>query len=131
MTTPNELADKLGLQDFRHFAQESMWRMADARFKNDGLPISEVVHRRQGHSTRNILAALCRLIDTDINEVVIVAHSRPMQEILVKQAGDWALELGIDPRRIRGATARSGYEVGRYPQDVFVDHVVHEFPQAA
>lgn len=134
MTTPQHLAERLGLQDFDTFALEARWRLANHRFKYRDSPVplslSEVNHRQQGHSTRNILAALCRLIDTDAREVVIVAHTKAMGDLLVRQAGDWALELGLDPRRIKGATARSGYEVGRYPEDVFVDHVVREFPEA-
>lgn len=130
MTTPEQLAERLGLKDFDTFALEARWRMANVRFKHGSLPLSEVMHRQQGHSTRNVLAALCRLVDSDAREVLIVAHSRDVQKTLVKQAGDWALELGLDPRRIKGATARSGYQVGRDPHDVFVDHVVHEFPEA-
>ena len=131
MPTPEQLAERLGLQDFDTFALKSRWHMASLRLQSRyDIPVTEVMNRRQGKSTRNVLAALCRLLDPDAKQVLIVAHSKRMQETLVKQAGDWALELGIDPRRIKGAAARSGYEVGRDPQDVFVDHVVHEFPQA-
>lgn len=131
MTTPEQLAERLGLKDFDTFSLESRWHRASLRLQSrHDIPVTEVMNRRQGKSTRNVLAALCRLLDTDTKRVLIVANSKGMQETLVKQAGDWALELGIDPRRIRGAAARSGYEVGRDPQDVFVDHVVHEFPEA-
>jgi hypothetical protein len=128
--TPQQIADHLGLQDFRFFAQESMWRLADVRFKYGSIPVSEVMHRQQGHSTRNILAALSRLTDTDEN-VLLVAHSLDMAKLLQKQAGDWALQLGLDPRRIKGASTHFKGRMGWDPQQVFVDHVVHEFPIAA
>lgn len=130
MTTPAQLADKLGLQNFRHFAQEAMWRMADVRFKYGSIPVWEVAHRQQGHSTRNILAALCRLIDTDEN-VTLVAHTLDMAKTLQRQAGDWAVDLGIDPRRIEAVRYHENALRGRSEQQFFVDHVVHEFPVAA
>ena len=133
MTTPEQLAGRLGLEDFDTFALNAMWRLANHRFKYDdstGLPLHEVLHRQQGHSTRNILAALCHLMDTD-KQAVLVAHSLSMQRILVQKAGDWALQLGLDPRRIKGVTGRSKSVIGRDPGDVFVDHVVREAELAA
>lgn len=132
MTTIHDLAAELGLEDFDTFALKARWRLANLRLKygDDKLPVSEVMHRMQGHSTRNILAALCRLRDTDTGEVVLVGHSLDMQRLLVRQASDWALQLGLNPRRIRGCTPRSHPEEGRDPADVFVDHVVREYPEA-
>jgi hypothetical protein len=128
--TPQQIADHLGLQDFRFFAQESMWNMADLRFKTGSVPVSEVMHRRQGHSTRNLLAALCHLTQTD-ERVLLVAHNLDLAKVLQKQAGDWALALGLDPRRIKVTTPRSKGRAGWHERQVFVDHVVHEFSEAA
>ena len=123
-TTIEEIRSRLGLQDFDTFALKTRWRLANERFKHGSPSLDEVLHRQQGHSTRNILAALSRLEDPDFGNVLIVAHNRSMGKILVRKAGDWALQLGIDPRRIKGTTAGSPYMCGWDPEQVFVDHVV-------
>ncbi len=125
-----QMAEELGLQDFDTFALEARWRLADVRLKYGSMPVHEVMHRMQGHSTRNVLAALCRLREKETGDVLLVASNPSMQRLLVQRAGDWALRLGLDPRRIKGTTARSPYLMGRDPADVFVDHVVHEYPEA-
>lgn len=127
MTTPHQIAQRLELQDRRLFALESTWFNLEHIDPTDTKEVREVLHRRQGHSTQNLLAALCRLIDTD-DQVLLVGHSLASAKHLERQAGDYALKLGLDPRRIKSATARSPGHIGWGPEQVFVDHVVHEFP---
>lgn len=122
MTTPNELAARLGLRNPRHFALESQWELL-----NEGHDLETVLHRRQGKTTRGILAALCHLMDTEQN-VLLVAHNQTMAKHLERQAGDYALKLGLDPRRIKSASAHAEWRIGWNDNQVFVDHVVHEFP---
>ena len=124
MTTPHEVAKRLGLRNPDHFALESRWERL-----NRGQDIETVLTRRQGHTTRNLLAALCHLMDTDQN-VLIVGHNLEVTNQMVRQAGDYALKLGLDPRRIKKATSQTQWGIGWNDNQVFVDHVVHEFPGA-
>lgn len=131
MTTPEQLAEQLGLEDFNIFALKTRWRLADARFGCDGVTLlDEVSHRQQGRSTRNILALLCHLTDTG-EDVLLVAHNRDVGSLLVKKARDWAVQLGLDPRRIKGVAGRSRAEASWRARQVFVDHAVREFPHLA
>ena len=123
--TPDQIASRLGLSHPRKYAQESTWKQLDKVTKGRRT-IVEATHRNQGHSTRNILAALSRLYETEAEKVLIIAHNKDMMVAFVKQARDWAFQLGLDPRRINGSTSARGAHLGLNPQQVFVDHVVHE-----
>lgn len=129
MTTAEAIAQRLGLQDFRTFRQEATWRNADTRFKYGNYPIADVLHRCQGHTTRIILAGLAHLMDTK-EPIMFIGHNLNMAKIMGKWAGDWALQLGLDPRRINWATPRSKAASGLRDDQVFTDHVVYEFPDA-
>jgi len=120
MTTPHEIAKRLGLRNPDHFALESRWEML-----NQGHDLDQVLTRRQGYTTRNLLAALCHLTDTDQN-VLIVGHNPTMAQVLGRQAGGYAYKLGIDPRRIKTATSQTQWGIGWNDNQVFVDHVVQE-----
>jgi len=125
MTTPAELAERLGLENPRIFAQEVAWRRASSKFVEGGPSDYEISHRQQGHSTHNILAALCHLMDTG-KDVWLVAHTKVMADLFQKQAGDWALQLGLDPRRIKATTSRDRALHGRDAHQVFPDHIFDE-----
>lgn len=120
MTTPHEIAKRLGLRNPDHFALESKWE-----WLNQGQDLETVLTRRQGNTTRNLLAALCHLMDTDQN-VLIVGHNLEAANQMGRQAGDYALKLGLDPRRIKTATSQTQWGLGWNDNQVFVDHVVRE-----
>lgn len=120
MMTPHEIAKRLGLRDPDHFTLESKWEML-----NQGHDLETVLTRRQGHTTRNLLAALCHLMNTDQN-VLIVGHNLDTANWMERQARDYALKLGLDPRRIKTATSQTQWGLGWNDNQVFVDHAVRE-----
>jgi len=124
--TVEDLRSRLGLRDPREHALEARWQMADARLKHGELGISrrEAMTRRTGKTTEMILRALVHLANTG-EEVCLVGHSVGMADHMKRVAGDFALRLGLDPRRIRGYhAANPDILLGRHDRQVFRDHVV-------
>lgn len=122
MTTPHELAAQLGLSNPDHFPLESRWDRADKE-----PDMERLLHRRQGKTTRNILAALCHVKDTG-QSVLFVAHNLKMAQEIERRARAFATKLGLDPRKIKSASATTTWRIGWNENQVFVDHVVHEHP---
>lgn len=126
--TIKDLRTRLGFRDPDEHALETRWEMANVNLKYGGVPQEEILTRRSGKTTEMVLQALVHVANTG-EDVVLVGHSRSMAKHLERVAGDYAMRLGLDPRRIKGRSRDNpdfvgrGF-VGRRDEQVFVDHVV-------
>jgi hypothetical protein len=128
--TPEEIRAKLGLIEPLDHQLQVRWKNANYNLEHERGQFSaeELSCRRTGRTTEMLVQTLSHVANTGRN-ALILASNKDQADIIGRRAGDWAFELGLDPRKIESRAvqptdSKAAGVIGRYLEDLFWDHVV-------
>jgi hypothetical protein len=121
--TVDSLRERLGLRNPLDHQLDTRWAMADLMATNDEVTLKEALTRRSGKTTETILQGLAHVANGG-EKVLFVAPNRQTANLITSRARAYAVQLGLDPKRITAVEDSPTAGRGMNPLQVFKDHVV-------